>query len=98
MINKLVCNLYLLKLLEDCMVYKLWGIEDGLNVLVDTEDEWGAQVPQSQQAENASTKGDVETESKKEKGKGCVHGSLQATDMSVNVLCLCLSTSLSNVY
>ncbi|XP_052719753.1 titin homolog isoform X1 [Crassostrea angulata] len=34
---------------------------------VDTEDEWGAQVPQSQQAENASTKGDVETESKKEK-------------------------------
>lgn len=70
------------------MVYKLRGIEDGLNVLVDTEDEWGAQVPQSQQAENASTKGDVETESKKEKGKGCVHGSLQATDMSVNVLCL----------
>lgn len=78
------------------MVYKLRGIEDGLNVLVDTEDEWGAQVPQSQQAENASTKGDVETESKKEKGKGCVHGSLQATDMSVNVPCL--STSLSNVY
>lgn len=96
MINKLVCNLYLLKLLGDCMGYKLRGIEDGLNVLVDTEDEWGAQVPQSQQAENASTKGDVETESKKEKGKGCVHGSLQATDMSVNVPCL--STSLSNVY
>lgn len=80
------------------MGYKLRGIEDGLNVLVDTEDEWGAQVPQSQQAENASMKGDVETESKKEKGKGCVHGSLQATDMFVNVQCLCLSTSLSNVY
>lgn len=41
MINKLVCNLYFLKLLGDCMGYKLRGIEDGLNVLVDIEDEWG---------------------------------------------------------
>lgn len=72
MLNTLVCNLYVLMLFGDCMVYKLRGIKDGLNLLVDTEDEWGAQISQSQRAENASTKGDVETESKKEKGKGCV--------------------------
>lgn len=93
MINKLVCNLYLLKLLGDCMGYKLRGIEDGLNVLVDTEDEWGAQVPQSQQAENASTKGDVETESKKEKGKV-----LYRPQTCLLMYCVCLSSSLSNVY
>lgn len=30
------------------MGYKLQGIEDGLNVLVDIEDEWGVQVFQFQ--------------------------------------------------
>nr|XP_034301529.1 titin homolog isoform X2 [Crassostrea gigas] len=53
---------------------------------VDTEDEWGAQVPQSQQAENASTKGDVETESKKEKVEVSSHvlGSTESVVTSVH--------------